>query len=106
MTAATLTADRNRSAHAEEAAAVLRTLAHSARLTVLCELGEGERSVGELVKVSGLSQSALSQHLARLRADGLVKTRRSGQSIRYYIADPKALHLVDLLFELYCKSYR
>lgn len=102
----TATALDNRAAHAEEAAAVLRSLAHSARLTVLCELGEGERSAGELVKASGLSQSALSQHLARLRADGVVETRRDGQTIYYYIADPKALHLVNLLFELYCKSYR
>jgi ArsR family transcriptional regulator, virulence genes transcriptional regulator len=106
MNAATQTIARSRAAHAEEAAAVLRALAHSARLMVLCELGEGERSAGELVKASGLSQSALSQHLARLRADHLVETRRDGQTIYYYIADPKALHLVNLLFELYCKSYR
>lgn len=96
----------SRGAQAEEAAAVLRTLAHAARLTVLCELGDGERSAGELVKASGLSQSALSQHLARLRADHVVETRRDGQTIYYYIADPKALHIVNLLFELYCKSYR
>ena len=85
---------------------MLRSLAHSARLTVLCELGQGERSAGELVKASGLSQAALSQHLARLRADHLVETRREGQTIYYHLADAKALHLVNLLFELYCKSYR
>jgi ArsR family transcriptional regulator, virulence genes transcriptional regulator len=62
--------------------------------------------VSELVKAPDLSQSALSPHLVRLRADHLVETRRNGQAIYYYIADPKALHLVDLLFELYCKSYR
>jgi ArsR family transcriptional regulator, virulence genes transcriptional regulator len=99
-------APTNRAAHAAEAAAVLRTLAHSARLTVLCELGDGERSVGELVKATGLSQSALSQHLARLRAEHVVETRRDGQTIYYYIADPKALHVVNLLFELYCNAYR
>jgi len=91
---------------AKQAAGVLRTLAHPARLNVLCELGGGERSAGELVKSSGLSQSALSQHLARLRADGVLGTRRDGQTIYYFIADPKALHIVNLLFELYCRSYR
>jgi ArsR family transcriptional regulator len=96
----------SRADQAKEAADVLRTLAHPARLTVLCELGEGERSAGELVRASGLSQSALSQHLARLRADGVVDTRRDGQTIYYFIADPKALHIVNLLFELYCRSYR
>lgn len=106
MNTAILNATRSRLQKAEEAAAVLRTLAHPARLTVLCELGDGERSAGELVKASGLSQSALSQHLARLRADHLVETRRDGQTIYYYIADPKALHIVDLLFELYCRDYR
>ena len=106
MSAAIQIATRSRPQKAEEAAAVLRTLAHPARLTVLCELGDGERSAGELVKASGLSQSALSQHLARLRADHLVETRRDAQTIYYYIADPKALHVVNLLFELYCRDYR
>jgi ArsR family transcriptional regulator, virulence genes transcriptional regulator len=91
---------------AEKAARVLRTLSHAARLNVLCELGDGERSAGELVNSSGLSQSALSQHLARLRDDGLVGTRRDGQTIYYFIADTKALHVVNLLYELYCRSYR
>jgi ArsR family transcriptional regulator len=106
MSIAILNATRSRAQKAEEAAAVLRALAHPARLTVLCELGDGERSAGELVKASDLSQSALSQHLARLRADHLVETRRDGQTIYYYIADPKALHIVNLLFELYCRDYR
>ena len=99
-------ASKSNARSAKQAADVLRTLAHPARLNVLCELGDGERSAGELVKSSGLSQSALSQHLARLRADGILGTRRDGQTIYYYIADPKALHIVGLLFELYCRSYR
>lgn len=106
MNSAVPVSGRSRAAHAEKAAAVLRSLAHSARLQVLCELAEGERSAGELVEASGLSQSALSQHLARLRADHLVATRRDGQTIYYYIADPKALYIVNLLFELYCRAYR
>jgi ArsR family transcriptional regulator, virulence genes transcriptional regulator len=87
---------------AEEAAGLLRALSHGARLKVLCELVAGERSVGELVRTSGLGQSALSQHLARLREDGLVATRRDAQTIYYRVADPKAQQLVRMLHDLYC----
>ena len=90
--------------NAEKAAKMLRALSHSARLNVLCELGSGERSAGQLVKNSGLSQSALSQHLARLRDDGLVETRREAQTIYYFIADAKAQRIVKLLYDLYCRS--
>ena len=87
---------------AEEAADLMRALSHSARLRVLCELVAGERSVGELVRASGLGQSALSQHLARLREDGLVATRRDAQTIYYRVADPRAQQLVQMLHDLYC----
>ena len=87
---------------ADEAAALLRSLSNGARLKVVCELMGGERSVGDLVKASGLSQSALSQHLARLRADGLVATRRDSQTIFYSLADPRVLRLVRTLYDLYC----
>lgn len=90
------------SRRADEAAALMRSLSHGARLKVLCELAGGERSVGELVEASGLSQSALSQHLARLREDGVVTTRRQAQTIYYSVADPKVLRVVRLLYELYC----
>jgi ArsR family transcriptional regulator len=89
--------------HAGRAAAMLRVLAHGARLRVLCDLLEGERSAGELVARSGLSQSALSQHLARLRQDGLVATRREGQTIFYSIADADAARILGVLYEIYCK---
>ena len=89
--------------HASEASAMLRALSHEARLLVLCELVEGERTAGELVARSGLSQSALSQHLTKLRAEGLVATRREAQSIVYRIADKKAARLLDALHEIYCK---
>jgi ArsR family transcriptional regulator, virulence genes transcriptional regulator len=89
---------------AEEAAGLLRALSHGARLKVLCELVAGERSVGELVRASGLGQSALSQHLARLREDGLVATRREAQTIYYRVTDPKVQQLVTLLTELYCRK--
>ncbi len=87
---------------AEEAAALMRALSHAARLVVLCELCAGERSVGELTESSGLSQSAMSQHLARLREDGLVATRRDAQTIYYRLADSKIERVIRLLFELYC----
>lgn len=87
---------------ADAAATLLRALSHAARLKVLCELSDGERSVGTLVAASGLGQSALSQHLARLRAEGLVATRRDAQTIYYRVADAKVLRLIRLLYELYC----
>ena len=80
----------------------MRALSHEARLRVLCELSGGEKNVGDLVKSSGLSQSALSQHLARLRDDSFVATRRDAQSIYYSVADPKVLRVVRLLYDLYC----
>ena len=87
---------------ADLAADMLRALSHGARLRVLCELADGERSAGELVDASGLSQSALSQHLAKLREQELVATRREAQTIYYRIADAKALRILKLLNELYC----
>jgi ArsR family transcriptional regulator len=87
---------------AAEAAAMLRMLSHEARLAVLCELSGGERSAGALVESSGLSQSALSQHLAKLRDEGLVKTRREGQTIYYALADDKAARIIAVLYEIYC----
>ncbi|MCP1727043.1 DNA-binding transcriptional ArsR family regulator [Natronospira proteinivora] len=90
------------SAHSEEAARILKVLANSHRLMVLCALVEGERSVSELNQEVPLSQSALSQHLARFRQEGLVETRRESQTIFYRIADPKVLELMGKLYELYC----
>jgi len=72
------------------------------RLVVLCQLLAGERSVGELERLVGLSQSALSQHLARLRRDGLVKTRRSAQTIYYSLAGEEATAVLATLYRLYC----
>jgi ArsR family transcriptional regulator, virulence genes transcriptional regulator len=91
---------------AAEAALFLRGLAHDGRLLVLCVLiEEGEASAGRLVEVSGLSQSALSQHLALLRAQGLVRTRREGVSIIYAIADPKVTALLTTLHRLFCAPH-
>lgn len=89
--------------NAGAAAAMMAALSHEARLRVLCDLVEGERMAGELVERSGLSQSALSQHLARLREQGLVATRREGQAIFYSIADPDAARILAVLHDIYCK---
>ena len=87
------------------AAGVLKSLAHEGRLLVLCYLGEaGELSVGELVSRIGLSQSALSQHLAKLRAEGLVTTRKEAQTVFYRIADDKLTKLLSTLHDLYCPA--
>jgi DNA-binding transcriptional ArsR family regulator len=88
---------------AGEAARLLRLLAHEKRLLVLCHMAKsGEMTVGDLASEVGLSQSALSQHLALFREDGLVATRRASQTIWYRLADPKAARILDLLRELYC----
>lgn len=90
---------------AAEAVSVLKSIAHEGRLLVLCYLSEaGEMSVGELAGRVGLSQSALSQHLAKLRAEGLVTTRREAQTVYYRIDQPKVLTLLTVLHDLYCPA--
>lgn len=92
--------------HAEQAAALLRALAHPARLLVLCRLVEGETSVGELQPLVGLSMSALSQHLAVLREMELVSTRRESQTIYYSLSKGPAVGVLDALYAAYCTSKR
>ena len=92
------------SRHADEAAALLKALAHPARLLVLCQLVEGEASVGELQPITGLSMSALSQHLAVLREMALVETRREAQTIFYSLAEGPAASVLDALYAAYCGS--
>jgi DNA-binding transcriptional ArsR family regulator len=84
------------------AAAFLKSLANDRRLMILCELLKGERCVSELEEIVSLSQSALSQHLARLRRSHLVKTRRESQTIYYSIADPGVKKVIGALYDLYC----
>lgn len=88
--------------HASDAARLLRALANEKRLMLLCLLVEGERSVGELNARVDLSQSALSQHLAVLREDGLVTTRREAQTIYYSVADGPAHQVIQTLHAIYC----
>ena len=88
--------------HAGDAAQLLKALANENRLQVLCLLAEGERSVGDINALLDLSQSALSQHLAVLRADGLVTTRREAQTIYYTLVDGPAQRILGVLHDIYC----
>lgn len=89
-------------AHAGDATRLLKSLANEKRLQVLCLLAEGERSVGELNAQLDLSQSALSQHLALLREEGLVQTRREAQTILYSVAPGPVHQLLHTLHTIYC----
>lgn len=88
-------------AHASE---LMRTLGHKDRLMILCHLISGEKSVGELAGLLEIPQSPLSQHLARMRKENLVTTRREAQSIYYSIASTEAERMVELMHELYCSE--
>lgn len=86
-----------------ETTQLLRLLSNERRLLVLCLLlSNGEMSVGALAEAVGLSQPALSQHLALMRAEGLVATRREAQTIHYRVADKRAERVVEVLHELFC----
>src|SRR5690606_41670967 len=88
---------------AGEAAGLLKVLANECRLLILCHLAEsGELSVGALAGRVGISQSALSQHLAKLREEGLVDTRKQAQSVFYRVCDPRAEQVLALLHQIYC----
>lgn len=91
-------------ANAERAASLLKSMGSPRRLLILCQLVEGEKSVGELEKAVGLSQSALSQHLAVLRHKGYVATRRSGQMIFYSLSGEEARTILQSLHGLYCSA--
>lgn len=90
--------------HAADAASLMKALGNESRLMILCLLTEGERSVSDLNEIIPLSQSALSQQLARLRQQGLVKTRRESQTIYYALANGPADRVIHLLHEIYCTT--
>lgn len=90
--------------HADEAAQLLKALANENRLMILCVLAEGEASVSQLNERIQLSQSALSQHLALLRRDGLVNTRRSSQTIFYSLKQGPAMQIIEVLHDIYCAA--
>ena len=88
---------------ADKVAQLLTALGHSKRLMAMCRMMDDEVSVGALAEAVGLGQSALSQHLSKLRALGLVTTRREGQTIYYRLASDEARELIGTLYRLYCK---
>jgi ArsR family transcriptional regulator len=92
-------------ADATKVANLLRALANERRLMVLCKLVEwGEGNVGSLAEAAGLSQSATSQHLAKMRDEGIVAFRREGQTLWYRIAEPRTELLLGYLHKLYCSE--
>lgn len=86
----------------EEAAAFLKTLANEHRLFILCQLAEGEKSVTELEKLLRIRQPNLSQQLARLRSEKLVKTRREAKQVYYSLDSVETRIMIDVLYELFC----
>lgn len=88
-------------ASAAPAARLMRLFANEQRLMLMCRLSDGECAVGELASFAGLSQSACSQHLAKLREEGVIAPRREAQAIFYAIADPAAARLIALLCDIY-----
>jgi len=95
---------RRMASAAQKASELMKTLGHKDRLMVLCHLTSGEKSVGELAGLLEIPQSPLSQHLARMRKESLVTTRREAQTIYYSIASGEAARFVELMHELYCSE--
>ena len=89
---------------ADEAAGYLKALAHEGRLMILCHLIDGEKSVTELETLLASRQAAVSQQLARLRLEGLVRARRDGKVIYYSLNDPRTARMIGLLNELFCRQ--
>lgn len=89
-------------AAARDASALLKAMSNERRLMILCHLAKGEHSVSSLCELVGMSQSALSQHLAKLRHDDLVATRREAQTIYYRLNGEAVTQILDTLYDLYC----
>lgn len=89
--------------NARRASAFLKTLGHQSRLLILCILAEGEKSVSELEKLLALRQAAVSQQLARLRADGLVAGRRDGKTVYYRLSSEEARIVVGAVYDAFCR---
>jgi DNA-binding transcriptional ArsR family regulator len=92
--------------NAKRASNFLKALAHESRLIILCILAEGEKSVSELEHELDLRQPTVSQQLARLRADGLVSTRRDGKIIYYSLASDEARTIIGAIYDVFCKKPR
>ena len=92
--------------NSKRATEFLKALAHESRLLMLCILAEGEKSVGELETMLGLRQPTVSQQLARLRADGLVSTRRDGKTVYYSLASEEARTVIGAIYDVFCRPAR
>jgi DNA-binding transcriptional ArsR family regulator len=92
--------------NAKRASNFLKALAHESRLMILCILAEGEKSVSELEDLLNLRQPTVSQQLARLRADGLVSTRRDGKTIYYRLASEEARVVIGAIYDVFCRKIR
>jgi DNA-binding transcriptional ArsR family regulator len=92
--------------NAKRASDFLKALAHESRLMMLCILAEGEKSVSELEQQLSLRQPTVSQQLARLRADGLVNTRREGKTIYYSVASDEARTVIGAIYDVFCRKTR
>jgi DNA-binding transcriptional ArsR family regulator len=108
---ATLESDEESSAElkrlvskARTASDFLKALAHESRLLILCLLSERERSVSELESLLSLSQPTVSQHLARLRLDGLVNSRRDGKTVYYMLADDMTRRFIGAVYDKFCRE--
>lgn len=88
--------------NASRASELMKLLGHPHRLMILCELNQGECSVGELSEKIGIAQSPLSQHLARMRHEGVVTSRREAQTVYYSLAGHEVSSIISLLYQLYC----
>jgi DNA-binding transcriptional ArsR family regulator len=99
-----LTSSQALARNATEAARFLRVLGNENRLMILCALNHGERSVSQLLEQVPLSQSALSQHLAILRGEAMVATRRQSQTIHYHLSDPRVRDLIAVLYRQFCEQ--
>lgn len=89
---------------ARRVASLLKAMSNPARLIILCQIAEGERSVGQLERAVGLSQSSISQHLAVLRAQAVVSGRRAGQTVLYSLASSEVAALMSTLHAVFCKE--
>lgn len=89
---------------AARASALMKTLGHAGRLMILCNLANEERSVGDLAEQLEMSQSSLSQHLARMRREGLVETRRESQTVYYRLSEGEVRDVIKTLYEIFCPT--
>ncbi len=90
-------------AQAHSAAEFLKAISHEGRLMILCHLATGEKSVTELEELLSARQAAVSQQLARLRLEGLVSPRRDGKVIYYSLTDRRAVQMLEVVYDLFCK---